>query len=136
MRRPRLTLERTKCCHAQRMAVLPRRVSLVSLRASAVSERRARHALKDVATEFERRRELCRRGCCAAAVLAFAAAQRHHELHAVRSADFWPQRVKLASARGLSGLFGLRLDGILNLETVVVDWQSAVRARVHLAPRR
>ena len=53
MRRPRLTLERTKCCHAQRMALLPRRVSLVSLRASAVSERQAHHALKDVATQFE-----------------------------------------------------------------------------------
>jgi len=36
----------------------------------------------------------------------------------------------------LSGLSGLSLDGILDLETVVVDWQSAVHGRVHFAPRR
>eukprot|EP00964_Phaeocystis_antarctica_P094489 scaffold61212_cov66-Phaeocystis_antarctica.AAC.3 len=54
IRRPRLTLERTKCFHAQRMARLPRRVSHIGLRVTAVSERRcARHALKVVATRFE-----------------------------------------------------------------------------------
>jgi len=100
MRRPRLTLERTKCCHAQRMSLLRCRLSFISLRASAVSERRARHALKDVATRFERRWEHCRRRCGAAAVLAsFAAAQRHHKPHAVRSAHFWEQRIRSSQAR-------------------------------------
>ena len=100
IRRPRLTLERTKCFHAQHMALLPRRVSHLSLRAAAVSERRcARHALKDVATRFELRREHSRRRRGAAALLAFAAAQWHHKPHAVCSTSFWLRRTRNSLVR-------------------------------------